>query len=131
MPRVKSLRKSKVLIIFFSVLSAVIFVALLAAKIELTKAADEYAELKCELSELKAENVRLRLQYESLIDLPELEEYAKNTLGMQKPEYGDIKELYTETCDKAVVFKDSSKTDAEKLVSSIMEYLSRVKCKFN
>ena len=131
MPRVKPLRKSKVLIIFFSVLSAVIFVALLAAKIELAKAADENAELSAELSELKAENIRLRLQYESQIDLPELEEYAKNSLGMQKPGYADIKEIYTENCDKAVILKDSTKTDADKLVSSIMEYLSRVKCKFN
>ena len=131
MLRVKSSRKSKLFIILFSVLSAVIFVVFLSARIELIKAVDENAELKRSLSELKTENVRLRIEYESLIDLPQLEEYAKNELGMQKAVYGEKKPLLVETHDKAVIIKDSVKTDADKLVSSIKEYLSDVKCKFN
>lgn len=131
MSRASSLKKSKVLIISFSVLTAVIFVALLAVKIELTKAIDKNAELKQDLHELAGENVRLRLEYESLIDLPELEEYAKTEMGMQKPGYTLEAEIHVEKHDKAIIIKDSEKAEADKLVSSIKEYFRQVKCKFN
>ena len=131
MSRASSLKKCKVLIISFSVLAAVIFIALLATKIELTKAIDKNAELKQDLHELGGENVRLRLEYESLVDLPELEEYAKTEMGMQKPGYALKAEIHVEKHDKAIIIEDSEKAEADKLVSSIKEYFKKVKCKFN
>ena len=126
MPRMKSLK-----IILSSVLAVIILAASVAARIELTKANDKNAELKQTLAELSEENTRLKIEYESSINLPELEDYAKNVLGMQKPESEKIIEINVETRDKAIILKDGEKTEADKAVSSIMEYLSEVKCKFN
>ena len=131
MSRLRSRRKSRVVFVSLSVLTAVIVTAGLFVKVELTKAIDENASLKQELSDLNEANVRLEIEYESLINLPELEEYAKNALGMQKPESERIIQIDVDVQDKAVILKDSTKTETDKLVSSIMEYLSELKCKFN
>lgn len=130
MPSMKSL-KSKRLIVLGSIVAAIILIASLAVRIELTKAIDENAQLKERLEELREENARLEIEYESLIDLPELEEYAKNVLGMQKPESERIIEIDVSTQDKSVILKDTNEIRSDKLVSSILEYLSEVKCKFN
>lgn len=131
MSRLRSVRKSKVLFVSLSVLTALIVTAGLFVKVELTKAIDENAVLKQELSDLNEANARLEIEYESLIDLSELEEYAKTALGMQKPESERIIQIDVEVQDKAEILKDSAKTETDKLVSSIMEYLSELKCKFN
>ena len=126
MPRMKSFK-----IILSSVLAVILLAASVVARIELTKATDKNAELNVKLNELRKENARLQIEYESSINLPELEDYAKNVLGMQKPESERIIEIYVDTSDKAIILKDGEKTEATKAVSSIMEYLSEVKCKFN
>lgn len=131
MSRLRSRRKSRVVFVSLSVLTAVIVTAGLFVKVELTKAIDENAALKQELSDLNEANVRLEIEYESLINLSELEEYAKTALGMQKPESEKIIQIDVNVQDKAEILKDSAKTETDKLVSSIMEYLSEVKCKFN
>lgn len=131
MSRLRSVRKSKVLFASLSVLTALIVTAGLFVKVELTKAIDENAVLKQELSDLNEANARLEIEYESLIDLSELEEYAKTALGMQNPESEKIIQIDVEIQDKAEILKDSAKTETDKLVSSIMEYLSELKCKFN
>ena len=131
MPRVSNDKKRKVLYTVFSVVAAIILVAGLAARIKLTEINDNNAALIQECAKLHEENARLRIAYESSIDLNELEEYAKNVLGMQKPESERIIHIDVDTRDKAVILKDSAKADGEKLVSSILEYLSGVKCKFN
>lgn len=131
MSRLRSVKKSKVLFVSLSVLTALIVTAGLFVKVELTKAIDENAVLKQELSDLNEANARLEIEYESLIDLSELEEYAKTALGMQKPESERIIQIDVEVQDKAEILKDSAKTETDKLVSSIMEYLSELKCKFN
>lgn len=123
--------KSKVLIIAFSILSAAILVASLLAQVKLTEASDETVSLQKTLSELCDENTRLKIEYESAICLPELEEYAKTVLGMQNPQSETTVKSEVPVRDKAEILRPTAKTDAEKLVSSIMEYSGGIKCKFN
>lgn len=131
MPRAKQVKKSKILIVVFSVLCAVILVASLLAQIKLTEATDENASLRKELSALRDENTRLKITYESSVSLPELEDYAKTVLGMQKPGSEEVSKTEAPVCDKAVILRNSDKADIDKLVSSIKEYLGEVECKFN
>lgn len=125
------MRKSKVLIIAFSILSAVILVASLLVQVKLTEATDENVSLRKKLSELCDENTRLKIEYESSVSLPELEEYAKTVLGMQNPQSETTVKSEVPVRDKAEILRPTAKTDAEKLVSSIMEYSGEIKCKFN
>lgn len=130
MSRIKPVRKSKILITVFSMLCAVILVASLLIQIKLTEATCENARLRSELDEISDENTRLIICYESSVALPELEDYAKNALGMQKPLGKDSTGKKADRQDKAVILKQYDK-DEEKLVSSIKEYFGEVKCKFN
>lgn len=125
------MRKSKVLIIAFSIISAVILVASLLVQVKLTEATDENVTLRKKLNELCDENTRLKIEYESSVSLPELEEYAKTVLGMQNPQSETTIKSEVPVRDKAEILRPTAKTDAEKLVSSIMEYSGEIKCKFN
>ena len=130
MHRTKSARKEKIFLISFGIFAAVILVASLLVQSKLTKAADENAKLRQSLDEITEENTRLTARYESSIDLAELEEYAETVLGMQMPGSERIIQINVPVQDKAVILRDTVKTDADKLVGSIMEYFSEVKCRF-
>lgn len=110
-------RKCRFLTALVSVLTAAILVAALLAQVKLTKASDENAELEEKLSELCSENARLEIEYESSVSLPELEEYAKTTLGMERAQSRAQIKTQAEARDKAEILSPS-----DKLVSSIIEY---------
>ena len=131
MHRTKSARKEKILLISFGIFAAVILVASLLVQVKLTEAADENAKLRQNLDEITEENTRLTARFENSIDLAELEEYAKTVLGMQMPGSERIIQINVPVQDKAVILSNTVKTDADKLVGSIMEYFSEVKCRFN
>ena len=63
------------------------------------------------MDSLQEDNRRLRIEYESKIDLDEIEDYAKNVLGMQKPGQSRIKKINTDTQDKAIVLGNSGEAD--------------------
>lgn len=58
--------------------------------IRLTQANDTAAELNTELEAAKEENRILKVEYESLYSLEEIEEYAINVLGMVGRSAGQI-----------------------------------------
>lgn len=127
----KSARKVRILLISLGIFAAVILVASLLIQVKLTEAADENAKLRQNLDEITEENTRLAARFENSIDLAELEEYAKTVLGMQMPGSERIIQIDVPVQDKAVILSNTVKTDADKLVGSIMEYFSEVKCRFN
>lgn len=61
---------------------AALCVALLLARSQVTAAANECEELASRITELADKNARLTIEYESLFSLAEIEDYAKNVLGM-------------------------------------------------
>ena len=83
----------------------------LLVRIELAEQSDVNVGLKQELDSLQEDNRRLRIEYESKIDLDEIEDYAKNVLGMQKPGQSRIKKINTDTQDKAIVLGNSGEAD--------------------
>ena len=75
----------------------------LFVRIELTKQNDINVELEAQLSMLEEEKRRLMIEYESHIDLGDLEKIAENELGMQKPDASQIRKIDTDTQDKALI----------------------------
>lgn len=69
---------------------AVLIVFTMMARIQLNAVADEAVALRNQLSELKVEQNRLRIDYESAFNLTEVEEYAIRHLGMQQPRRDQI-----------------------------------------
>lgn len=87
---------------------ACLMIKTLFVRIELTEQNDINVALKSELSELNDENRRLRIEYESHIDLAELEQIAENELGMQKPDASQIRKIDTNTQDKALIIAEDN-----------------------
>ena len=77
--------------------------------------------LETRLQELKTEQTKLRIRYESAFNLAEIEEYASSELGMQKPNANQIAYIDTSAPDKAVVIEDGSETG---FVDRVSDFLS-------
>ena len=67
------------------VIAVAMLVFCLIARIEFTTVSAEAAELQSQLNQLTEDNSRLTIKYESALNLAEVEDYAVNTLGMQRP----------------------------------------------
>lgn len=83
-------RVGAVLAVICAAMAALLLCAGILLRAELTAQNDRLNELRAELSEARETNIRLRIEYESLFDLAELEEYAKNILGMKSPDSKQI-----------------------------------------
>ncbi len=93
---------SVILTAILAIAAACLLIKTLLVRIELTEQNDINVALEAELTQLEEEKRRLQIEYESQIDLSELEEKAENELGMQKPNSSQIKEINTDTQDKAL-----------------------------
>jgi len=110
-----------------SVCAAILLVFTLMAKIQLTTVTNETVTLENQLSDLKVAQNRLLINYEKAFNLTEIEEYATNNLGMQRPRDEQIYYLDSSVPDKAVVLtgENSKSGFVERLfdaISSISEY---------
>jgi hypothetical protein len=88
-------------------IAAVLLVFSLLGRVQLMQTSDEAASLSARLEELKEEQSILLIQYESTFNLMEIEEYAKNTLGMQKARGDQIYYVGGRVPDRAVVIAEN------------------------
>lgn len=93
---------SPVAVIGFAI-AAVLIVFSLFARIQLTAASAECVKLESSLAQLQDQKSKLLIAYESSINLPEIEDYAVNVLGMQKPRSDQVYYISGSVQDKAVV----------------------------
>ena len=73
--------------------SALLAVLTLLGGIDLTARSDRITAKSAELAALREENARLRAEAACAVDLEELENYARQVLGMQRCEPGQIVRL--------------------------------------
>jgi Cell division protein FtsL. len=109
------------------VCAAILLVFTLMAKIQLTAVTNGTVTLENKLSDLKVTQNRLLINYEKAFNLTEIEEYATNNLGMQRPRDEQVFYLDSSVPDKAVVLtgKTAKSGFIERFfdaVSSISEY---------
>lgn len=87
-----------------SVAVIVVFVMMLLAQIRLVGISDRAVQMESQIAELKAERTRLTVEYETVFNLKDVEEYAVSVLGMQEPEDDQIYYLSNvSSADKAVI----------------------------
>ena len=101
------LNVSAALTALLAIAAACLLIKTLFVRIELTEQNDINVELEAQLNELEEEKRRLQIEYESQIDLAELEDRAENELGMQKPNGSQTIEIDTDTQDKALIFDET------------------------
>jgi len=114
-PRVRKLEKIKAAankktapgISVFAVLGtlfvAVLMVFVVLAQINFNETAGETARLNAHLSELTEKHRALELMFESAIDIKEVERFARDELGMSRPDTGQILVINTTPRDNAMV----------------------------
>lgn len=109
--------------------AAFLLVTAISARASLFAISGESVELQQTLSELETEQTRLRIAYESVFNLAEVEDYAVHTLGMQKPTADQIFYIDTAAPDKAVVVDagtgDGFVDRASDFISDIGSYFSK------
>lgn len=84
-------------------MTAALIILGLLVRVKLTEQNNENVALKKELDALEDENTRLRIRYESLFDVSEIEEYAEDVLGMKRADSGYYEMIDTPVHDKAVI----------------------------
>ncbi|MBE6914189.1 MAG: hypothetical protein E7472_04520 [Ruminococcaceae bacterium] len=102
-------------------IAAFLFVTAILAQAQLVGISTESVALQNQLSELKDEQTKLRIAYESAFNMEDIEEYAIKSLGMQRPQADQILYIDTAAPNKAVVIAQS---DSDNFVDRVSDFLS-------
>jgi len=108
-----------------SLTAAVLMVFVMLAQISYNDIAAETVSLKAEIQDLTEQQRRLKITYENVIDMKEIEQYARDVLGMSKPEADQIAIIWRNPDDKAEVISESDENSLDGMglfISSLMEY---------
>ena len=127
--RVKSSQSVSPVAVIGILCAAVLMVFVLMAKVSFTAVSDEAVALESQLADLKVEQTRLLIEYESAFNMTEIEQYATATLGMQRPRNEQVYYLNSSVPDKAVIIENQSESKGllerlSDMLSSIGEYFS-------
>lgn len=106
------------------VLAALLLVTLLMSHVRMTALSDAAAASQTRLTELTEQQHKLRARYEEVFSLSEVERYATDKLGMQKPRAGQITYLDSlGSGDRAVVIVPEEENGLwSELLDSIRAY---------
>ena len=110
-----------------SLVVVILLVLTLLAQIQLVGISQRAVALEEQITALEAEKTKLTVEYESVFNLKDVEEYAVGVLGMQEPRDDQIYYLTNvSSADKAVVISDNGtsmfSTGLEDLLSSVKAY---------
>lgn len=111
--------------IFGAILAATLMVFVVLAQINYNETATETVRLNNQLRTLTEQQRRLEIAYESVINMEEVERYARDVLGMSKPETDQITIIQSAPNDRAEVIgesEDNTLNGLGKFLSSLMEY---------
>ena len=93
------------------------------AQIQLLDISATSVELQQQLEELEAEQTKLKIAYESAFNLTEIEEYATQSLGMQKPRADQIYYIDTSSPDRAEVIAE---TNTDSFVDKLSDLIAGI-----
>jgi len=102
-----------------------LFFLVITSRAQLLELSSENVVLTDQLADLQEEQARLRVSYESAFNPEEIENYAVNELGMQKPNADQILYIDTSAADAAaVIASDSGETLADRVSDWISSFRS-------
>jgi len=89
-----------------SLMVSVLMVFVVLAQISLNEAAAEAAKTSIQLRELTEKHRNLELAFESSIDIQEVERYARDELGMSRPDAAQVITISSAQRDRAMVLDE-------------------------
>ncbi len=120
-------RKMKVKIVLYSVLAFTIIFAISYRNAQIDESFEKVQNLKSELGQIEKENAQLEVAIESSLNLANLEQQARNLLGMQKltnkqTEYVTLpKTDYIEAASEQVVIEEQ-----KGIFETIVNYITQL-----
>ena len=111
--------------IFGSIFVAVLMIFVILAQISYIEAAGETVRLNAQLSSLTQQQRVLEISFERVICIQEIEQYAKDVLGMSAPEPDQIAFIRTAPSDRAEVIECTEENALDGLgafISSLIDY---------
>lgn len=119
-------RKNMVLGIFGGLIVIALMMALIFGRVELSSLYTQRTELENQLTLLQSENVSLESELAQKTNMTKVEEYAENTLGLQKLDKSQIEYVEIESEAVAEIVQPDDPNIFLKLkrwFSSVMEYI--------
>ena len=114
-----------ILTLFGSVFTAALMVFVVLAHVNYNEVTNETVRLRAQLEKLTEQESKLEIAYESVIDMKEVERYAKDVLGMSAPDAGQVSIIQSVSDDKVEIINDGSKGNALRgfgsFISSLLE----------
>lgn len=111
---------------FLAVVVLALMAAMIFGKVEISSLYTQRAELETQLSQLQNENVSLQSELAQKTNMTKVEEYAENSLGLQKLDKSQIEYVEVENESVAEIKKDDSSNIFVKIKNwfvSAMEYI--------
>ena len=120
--------QSKSGISFFALVGSVVVTAMMIlvvlAQITYSQTTSEAARLSAQLAALNEQHRRLEITFESVIDMAEIERYARDVLGMTRPQSRQTAVIQSASGDRAEVLavsEQDSLRDFGAFISSLLE----------
>jgi len=111
-----------------SLFISVLMVFVVLAQISYNEAAGETVRLNTQLIELTERNKALALTFESVIDMKEVERFARDELGMSKPDGGQVIIFKSTPRDRAIVISSVEEQNTQgfgTFIRSLTDYFKR------
>ena len=114
---------------FGAVFAAVLMIFVVLAHINLNEVTNETVRLDAQLVKLTDRESKLGIAYESVIDMKEVERYARDVLGMSKPDSNQVAIVQNNAQDKAEIIDNGNEGNALRgfgsFISSLLDYFRR------
>ena len=112
--------------VFGTVFAGILMVFVMLAQINYNEVAGDIIRLNRQMNELKEQERRLEIEFESVIDMKEIERYARDSLGMSKPDMDQVAIIRSMPVDRAEIIPVSRDSDTfggfTSFISSLLDY---------
>ena len=112
--------------VFGAVFAGVLMIFVVLAQISYSELANETVRMSAQLNELTEQERRLEIQFENSIDMKRVEQYARNVLGMSRPDAEQVAVIRSMPIDSAEIVDsggDGNSLDGfASFISSLLEY---------
>ena len=112
--------------LFGTVFAGILMIFVVLAQISYSEIAGETVRLSAQLSQLAEQERRLEIEFENAIDMKEVERYARDTLGMSRPDNSQVAIVRSLPIDSVEII-DAGGTEGRlsgigSFISSLLEY---------
>jgi cell division protein FtsL len=113
--------------VFGTVFAGFLMVFVVLAQITYNEIAAEAVRLNSQFAALSEQQRRLEITFESVIDMKEVERYARDVLGMSRPDADQVAIVYSVPRDRVEILRGEGDSLREfgSFISSLLEYLRR------